>query len=211
MSLYLVRHGRTAVNAEGRLLGRLDPGLDPAGETQAAAVAASLATTLRPGSRSGPVRVVSSPLLRTRATAELIATDLIAAGLGALEVELDDRWLELDYGEFDGVPLADIPLETWTTWRRDPDFCPPGGECLSALGLRVRAACDDLVPSASDGDVVVVSHVSPIKAAVAWALDVGDLVAWRLYLAPGSITTIGVSDRGAGLHGYNLVPSHPVP
>ena len=185
------------MNAEGRLLGRLDPGLDAEGEAQAAAVADRLAATLRPGAR----RVVSSPLARTRQTA-----DLIAAALDATEVELDDRWIELDYGEFDGVPLADIPIETWAQWRRDPDFCPPGGECLADLGRRVRAACADLVPAASDGDVVVVSHVSPIKAAVAWALDVGDQVTWRLYLAPGSITTIGVSDRGAGLHGYNLIP-----
>jgi broad specificity phosphatase PhoE len=197
--LHLVRHGRTTLNAEGRLLGRLDPELDAIGVAQAKAAAEWLAGSLRP---TGKVRVVSSPLLRARATAEVVAS-----ALGVDEVEIDDRWLELDYGALDGVPLVEVPDETWAQWRRDADFCPPGGECLSALGARVRPACADLRPWASGGDeVVVVSHVSPIKAAVAWTLDVGDLVAWRLYLAPGSITRIGMSDRGASLQEFNRVP-----
>lgn len=198
MSLHLVRHGRTTLNAEGRLLGRLDPELDPTGVEQATAAAAWLAGTLRPGAR---VRVMASPLARARGTARVVAD-----ALGVADVELDDRWIELDYGELDGVPLAEVPDETWARWRRDPDFCPPGGECLSALGRRVRAACTDLAAAAPDDEVVVVSHVSPIKAAVAWALDVGDLVAWRLYLAPGSVTRIGWSGRGPSLQEFNRVP-----
>lgn len=205
MSLHLVRHGRTTLNAEGRLLGRIDPELDPTGVEQATAAAAWLASSLAASGR--PVRIVSSPLLRTRSTARIVAE---ALGLPDSDVETDDRWLELDYGELDGVPLADVPGETWAQWRRDPDFCPPGGECLSALGVRVRAACAELARAAAgdagSGDVIVVSHVSPIKAAVAWALDVGDLVAWRLYLAPGSVTRIGLSDRGPSLHEFNRVP-----
>ena len=51
--------------------------------------------------------------------------------------------------------------------------------------------------------MVVVSHVSPIKAAVAWALGAGDEVVWRLYLATASITRIGWGDDGPVLHGYN--------
>ena len=58
--LFVVRHGRTAANASGLLLGRLDPDLDELGVRQAAAAAAALGTV---------DRVVSSPLLRTRRTA----------------------------------------------------------------------------------------------------------------------------------------------
>ena len=54
--ILLVRHGRTAANADGLLLGRLDPGLDAEGERQAVAVAGA-----RRRRRSGPARVVSSP------------------------------------------------------------------------------------------------------------------------------------------------------
>ena len=53
--------------------------------------------------------------------------------------------------------------------------------------------------------LLVVSHVSPIKAAVAWALDVGDGVAWRMFVAVASITRIAVTDRGPILRSFNEV------
>jgi broad specificity phosphatase PhoE len=184
--LVIVRHGRTAHNASGLLLGRLDPPLDELGRTQAAALAAAV----------GPVdRVISSPLLRTRETAEAFGRD----------VEVDDRWIELDYGEYDGVPLAEVPAETWAQWRADVDFCPPGGETLRQLGARVRGALDDLADDAvvGTGTTVVVTHVSPVKAAVGWVVGAGDEVSWRLWVAPASITRIGLTPRGSVLHSFN--------
>ena len=182
--LVLVRHGRTAANAGGLLLGRADPPLDDHGMAQAASLGGAVA---------GARRVVSSPLRRARET---------AAALG-LPVEVDERWVELDYGEWDGRPIADVPLEAWRRWRADVDFAPPGGESLADLGRRVRAACDELAAEAADTDVVVVSHVSPIKAAVAWALDVGDELSWRLHVAPASVTRIAVRDGRGVLTAFN--------
>ena len=147
-------------------------------------------------------RLVSSPLGRARDTA--------AALRCAVPVEIDERWIEVDYGELEGRPLADVPAELWARWRADPAFAPPGGESLAAVGSRVRAACEELFADAGagarhdgDGDVVVVSHVSPIKAAVAWALGAGDEVVWRLHLATASISRIGWGPAGPVLHGYN--------
>ncbi|HEY7069821.1 MAG TPA: histidine phosphatase family protein, partial [Acidimicrobiales bacterium] len=114
-----------------------------------------------------------------------------------------ERWIELDYGELDGVPFADLPAELWAAWRADIEWCPPGGESLAALGRRVRAAADALVADARDRDVVVVSHVSPIKAAVAWALGVGDEITWRMWVAPASITRIGCSGPAPSLRSFN--------
>lgn len=188
--LILVRHGRTEANAAGLLLGRDDPVLDEVGVAQAEAVAATL---------GGADRVVSSPLRRTRSTAERLAVD----------VELDPRWIEVSYGEWEGRPLGEVPVETWNRWAADPDFAPPGGESLAQLGVRVRDACEDLAPNAADDDIVVVSHVSPIKAAVAWALGVSDEVAWHLYLAPASITRIGFRGRRPVLHTYNVTSHLP--
>jgi broad specificity phosphatase PhoE len=70
----------------------------------------------------------------------------------------------------------------------------------------VREACDEL-RAACDGDVAVVTHVSPVKAAVAWALGAPDDVTWRLYVAPGSVTTIGLGGGGTVLRGFNEAPS----
>lgn len=184
--ILLVRHGRTRVNASGQLQGRADNPLDELGRSQAAALAAAL---------PAGARIVSSPLLRARQTAEMIAGDR--------PVETDDRWIELDYGDWDGRGLADVPREEWDRWRHDVTFAPPGGESLADLGHRVRLACQELAEEAQAGDVVVVSHVSPIKAAVAWALGVGDEASWRMFLAVASISRIAVADRGPSLHAYN--------
>lgn len=173
--LVVVRHGRTEANAAGLLLGRADPALDDHGREQAAALAAAV----------GPVdRVVASPLRRAQET---------AAAFGS-PVETDERWIELDYGDWDGRPVSEVPVEVWRQWRAELDFCPPGGECLVDLGARVRAACDDLLVDAIESTVVVVTHVSPVKAATAWALGVGDEATWRMYVAPASITRIQARD-----------------
>lgn len=184
--LIVVRHGRTPANASGLLLGRrLDPGLDDLGRRQVDALAQAL---------PAPDRVISSPLLRTRET---------AAAFGH-PVELDDRWIELDYGTLDGTPLRDVPVEVWAAWRADPDLAPGGGESLAVLGERVRSACDELADEAAERDVLVVTHVSPVKAALAWALGVGDEVAWRAFVAPASITRIAITVEGRpSLHVFN--------
>ena len=199
--LTVVRHGQTAANAQGLLLGRLDPSLDVAGRDQAAAVAAALAP-LPPDAR-----IIASPLARCRETATVIANSV---GERPLEVEVDERWIELDYGDLDGTPLADIPADLWRQWRADSSFAPPGGESLRDLGARVASACRDLLDDAADRDIVVVSHVSPIKAAVAWALGVGDDTTWRMYVAPGSITRIQARPTGPVLAAFNVTPWSPV-
>ncbi|MDQ2650221.1 MAG: histidine phosphatase family protein [Actinomycetota bacterium] len=185
--LIVVRHGRTATNAAGRLLGRADPSLDDLGRQQAAATADHLLETMR------PARVVCSPLARTRETAEAFG----------LPVTVDERWIELDYGSLEGTKLVEVPKDYWQRWQSDIDFAPEGGESLSGLGERVRAACEDLADEAAEADVVVVSHVSPIKAAVAWALGVDDQVSWRMFVAPASITKISTSGPRRSLHGFN--------
>lgn len=188
--LILVRHGQTQTNAEGRLLGRADPPLTELGLRQAATLAAAV----------GPVdRVVTSPLVRARETAAVFG----------LPVEIDERWIEIDYGEYDGRPLADVPVEVWKQWRADLDFCPPSGESMRAVAARVREACAALAAEAAEGNVVVVSHVSPIKAAVAWALGAADEVMWRLYLDVASISRVGVGLGGPVLRTYNDVTHLP--
>lgn len=182
--LIVVRHGRTAANAAGQLLGRRDVPLDDTGRLQARALAAAV----------GRVDlVIASPLQRARETAEAFGR----------AVTLDDRWLELDYGLWDGVANSDVPADVWANWRSDLDFAPPSGESLRSLGQRVREACADVAVEAARRDVVVVTHVSPIKAAFGWALGVGDEVAWRCFVAPASIMRIGVGPQGASVRSFN--------
>jgi len=184
----VVRHGRTLSNASGLLLGRADPALDDTGRGQAGRLAAAVGSV---------DRIISSPLLRTRQTAEAIAE------VAGVAVEIDDRFIELDYGEWDQRPLGDISVEQWAAWRADVDFAPPGGESLATLGRRVRSALDELAADPPERTVVVVTHVSPIKAAVAWAVGGDDDMSWRMFVAPATITRIATIRGTPSLHGFN--------
>jgi alpha-ribazole phosphatase len=175
--LILVRHGRTAANAAGLLQGRLDPPLDELGERQAVAVAAHVAASV-----DRIDEVIASPLVRAQQTAAVFG----------LPVVTDDRWIELAYGIYEGVPHADVPAEIWDLWRNDPSFVPEGGEALATLDARVRAVCGEMVDAARDRTVVVVSHVSPMKSAVAWALGADLGISWRTHLAHASICRIEI-------------------
>ncbi len=196
--LILVRHGESVANAQGLLLGRTDAELTDTGRAQAQGARALLERPV--------AEVRTSPLLRARDTAELLA-------LGQ-PIAVDDRWIEVDYGEFECQPLGGIPAEVWRRWQRDRDFRPEGGETLAEVDRRITAACEELFATDGagarrrDGDVVVVSHVSPIKAAVAWALGTVDLY-WRLHLRTASVTRIGWNRDAPILHGFNEVAVAP--
>jgi alpha-ribazole phosphatase len=196
--LILVRHGESVANAQGLLLGRTDAELTESGRAQAAGARALI---------TDPVAEVrTSPLRRARDTAEIL-------GLGA-PVTVDETWIEVDYGEFECRPLSGIPAEVWQRWRGDRDFRPEGGETLAEVDERIGSACEALFASEGagarrpDGDVVVVSHVTPIKAAVAWALGAPDLY-WRLHLRTASVTRIGWNRDAPILHGFNELPVAP--
>jgi len=196
--LILVRHGESIANAQGLLLGRTDAELTETGRAQAAAVPMLLERPV--------VELRSSPLRRAVDTAELLGLEL--------PVVVDERWIEVDYGEFECQPLGDIPAGVWQKWQRDRDFCPADGESLAEVDVRIAAACEELFASdgsgarRADGDVVVVSHVTPIKAAVAWALGTPDLY-WRLYLRTASVTRVSWNRDAPILHGFNEVALAP--
>ncbi|MEY4360751.1 MAG: hypothetical protein RL391_57 [Actinomycetota bacterium] len=188
--IVLVRHGRTALNAQGRMQGRLDEPLDEVGERQAAALARYLSSELGPDDL-----VVSSPLQRAVRTAEMIAN--------GRDVRIDERWIELAYGEFDGRLQSEIPADTWARWRRDDDFSPPGGESLREVSERVVGACTEMLDRAVGRRVVIVSHVSPIKAAIVWALGADPSLSWRMRLDTAAVSRIAVAGEATSLTSFN--------
>ena len=193
-SIIIVRHGRTEFNATGRLQGRTDNPLDEVGLAQAEAVAAYLKPELL-----SDTLFVCSPLLRARQTATAIVNRVGSS------FDIDERWIELDYGSYEGLRQAEVPANVWREWRSDSDFAAPQGESLNQVQERVAQACDDLAQRLDGRTAVVVSHVSPIKSAVAWALGVDVSVGWKTQLVTASITRISVSASGAALTSFNEV------
>lgn len=187
--LILVRHGQTSANAGGLLQGRMDVPLDDEGRIQALRTGAHIRENFP------HARVITSPLRRAVDTARAI-TD---------EVEIDERFIELDYGQWDGRAMSEVDPAQWAQWRLDPMFRPPGGESLVELEQRVTPALEQLRSEAQERDVVVVSHVSPIKCAVTWALEVDSHVTWRFHLDRASICRIAVTARGLSVLSMNEV------
>lgn len=141
--IYLCRHGRTQLNMAGLLRGRLDPGLDLIGVAEAR----DLARHLRGLAID---QVLSSPLTRAVQTAAPIAR---AAGL---EVRIDTRLLDRDYGEFDGTRESEVTAAYGSL------DAAPGVEPAAAVVARARAVLDE-VAALADRTVVVVSHDAVIR------------------------------------------------
>jgi broad specificity phosphatase PhoE len=137
--VYLARHGRTALNAEGRLRGLSDPPLDEVGSAEVARLAEVLAT-------KKPVAVVCSPLQRATATAQAIGT--AASAPVTIDVRLNDR----DYGPMTGLRRDAVEH------RYGSIDSAPGVEPISALADRARRAFFELVAELGPGPVVMVSH-----------------------------------------------------
>jgi len=137
--VYLARHGRTALNAEGRLRGLSDPPLDDVGIAEVARLAEVLAT-------KKPIAVVSSPLQRAVATAQAIGA--AANAPVTIDVRLNDR----DYGPMTGLRRDEVEH------RYGSIDSAPGVEPLTALANRARWAFFELVAEHGPGPVVMVSH-----------------------------------------------------
>jgi probable phosphoglycerate mutase len=148
--IYLVRHGQTEFNRERRIQGHVDSPLTALGVRQADAVGRLLRDLIR-----DPVgwRIVSSPLGRAASTA-----GIVAARLGGLPVELDDRLMEMSWGPHDGRLRAELEAEHPETFARTGwAFDASAGETYEQVVERVGSWLGDLPPEPKRR-VIAVSH-----------------------------------------------------
>jgi ribonuclease H / adenosylcobalamin/alpha-ribazole phosphatase len=173
----LLRHGQTEMSVAGRFAGRSDIPLTSVGAQQAAAVAERLAGR-------GVDLVVSSPLSRAMATAQAVAE---AAGV---PLAVDDSFAETDFGAWEGLTFSAV-MDRWpaqlAAWQSDSDTGPPGGESFAAVADRVNGALDKLLADHQGLTIVVVSHVTPIKALVCRALVAPLAAMFRMHLDVASL------------------------
>jgi len=199
----LWRHGRTAHNAEARLQGQTDIPLDDVGRWQAGTAAAALAARYR------PTVIVTSDLVRARATA-----DALAGPLGLVPV-VDARMRERSFGDWEGLTAADI-AERWPAehaeWAAGGEPQRPGSETRAHVAQRVSEAVNEHARALSDDDtLVVVSHGAAIGLGVT-AL-IGMSAGWRGIAGVSNAhwAEVRLGRAGAGsawrLLAYNLGPT----
>lgn len=174
-TIYFIRHGETSWNAEGRLQGVQDIALNELGRRQAAHAGRVLAGLLaRDGRDKTALPFVASPLIRARATMELVRAEL---GLPAGDYALDRRLREIGYGSWEGSTLAEAQAADPALYaRRQADkwtFAAPGGESYVEVQARMtdwyRSVTSDTVAVAHGGTtralMVALGHETPASAA----------------------------------------------
>lgn len=168
--LHLLRHG--APELTGTLLGRTDNAVTAQGLADCArrVVGLDIAT------------VISSDLIRARACAETIARDR------GLDVTVDPRWRELDFGAWDGHAPATIDPTALSAFWDDPEANPPpGGERWSSLTARVGLACRDLTTP-----TLVVTHAGAMRATLATLCGFSQAQTWSIDLPYAALLSLRV-------------------
>jgi probable phosphoglycerate mutase len=208
-TLVLVRHGATALTADKRFsggLGSSNPGLTDEGRAQVREVADWLAPL-----GESVAAVVTSPVRRTRESAEILAARL------DLDVVDEPGLAEMEFGTWDGLTFAEVrehyPDEV-EAWIGSLDVAPGGGESFREVEKRVVEALRRLLEQYAGKTVVVVSHVTPIKTLVSQALDAPLTALFRMELSTASVSVVSFfgdsGDGGEGTRGsmrlYNVQP-----
>jgi len=160
-TLVLLRHGRTAWNAEGRIQGQLDVEIDETGHAQAAAVAPLLAALQ-------PTALWSSDSARARQTAAYVAKE------ADLEPTYDARLREYYLADWQGRTHADVidsevegEAALFDRFRAGDFDAVPGGETAAEVSARMVEALTELLASIEPGELAIaVSHGAAIRDAV---------------------------------------------
>ena len=193
----MARHGATAFSVDKRFSGRggVDVPLAPIGVAQAGALAQELLA------RGGADLIVTSPLLRTRQTAEIVA------GVIDAPVHVEADFEECAFGEWDGLSFTEVQSR-WpdhvNEWLASTDIAPPGGESFAEVRARVDRGRRRVIEQFSGQRIVVVAHVTPIKIMVGLAVDAPLTSLFRMELSPCSITTLAwFADGNASMFGFS--------
>lgn len=191
----LVRHGEHVL--AGRVLAGRTPGigLSERGRAEIAWVADFLAD-------DETVALYSSPLQRTRETAEILSARL------DLPVGYRQDVIELDFGEWTGLTFDQVKAdERWQLWQSCRSIAVvPGGESMRQVQDRIVGALFELRRKHRDGTVVIVSHGDVIRAALLFALGMPLDFYSRLEIALASVSTIRIDDDGIRVPAVNERP-----
>ncbi len=158
--LYVVRHGETRWNREGRFQGHADIELNMVGKAQAAKMALRLEAMLsRKGSRPEGLQIITSPLKRATATAAIISREL---GIAETSIQCAEELREVSFGAWEGMTTLEVKEQFYDQRRmRKSDrwhFRPPGGQSLDDAESGIVAFLSGLeMPS------IIVCHTGAIR------------------------------------------------
>ena len=183
-TIYLVRHGETPLTPFRKFSGDgpLNPALTAKGLMEADLVAQEIA-------KIQPDALITSPLQRTRQTAEIISK---ATGL---PISVDAIWTECSFGVWDGMSIDEVREafpEEYAHWLASTSYAPPEGESYESAMARALQGLLGLVDEYPGKKVCVVTHNGIIKTALAAAMKVDSTAIFNIDVSPCSISTISI-------------------
>ena len=175
--VWLIRHGEPRSEIRGRCYGRLDAGLSEAGRTQLQRVALML--------KAEPISVIyASPRIRTRESAAAIA------GYHQCDVRADERFREIDFGDFEGREYDEIARlypATYQQWMEQPTEVQfPNGENFREMQQRVLSAMSQLLEQRGGETIAIVTHGGVNRIILAEALGMPEANIFRIAQAYGA-------------------------
>lgn len=191
-TFYIIRHGETDYNKNGRFQGQLDIPLNDDGRRQAGMIAARMAAVKLD-------MIYTSDLMRAEETARIIA--------GGRPVTLEPRLREIHVGQVMGMSRTEIERdlpEAWAQIRQDRDDIPfPGGESPADVQVRAMAALADMADRYPSGHVAVVTHGGVLKTIVAGIFGATEGFRSKIVLDNCSLTLVEWSARGRRCRSLN--------
>jgi len=199
-----MRHGQAENNVSRTLVGRhIESHLTSQGKDQAADVAKQL--------KSIPIdNVYVSPVIRAIETAQIVCETL------GMDYEIDERLYEIELGKLAGMNYEEVTTKYGDLFLRfyaehDPVLASFGVEPFAAVKQRVKSLLDDVLKKHEDGNVLMITHLDPIKAALATLLDLKPEALYRWHIRNASLTVLKHESRIYSLSGVNVMAMHRYP
>jgi len=197
--IIFLRHGQAKNNTERILAGRTEGvPLTDIGEQQAQHTAELL-------EHMNISAIYSSPIQRAKHTAEIVGKH------NSLDIKIDDRLIELDMGKFTGVPYDEIFSSHGNVFMKfyngELEIAHNGVETFSEVKKRVLGIVDHVVEKHPDENVVLVTHMDPIKAMLSTIVDLSPTNLFELIIENASLNLFREKERKFSLAGLNVM--HP--
>lgn len=199
-----MRHGQAENNVSRTLVGRhIESHLTSQGRQQVADVSKQL--------KSIPIdKVYVSPVIRAMETAQIVCETL------GMSYEVDERLYEIELGKLVGMNYEEVTTKYGDLFLRfyaehDPVLDSFGVEPFAAVKQRVKSLLDDALKKHEDSNVLMVTHLDPIKAALATLLDLKPEALYRWHIRNASLTVLKHESRVYSLSGVNVMAMHRYP
>jgi probable phosphoglycerate mutase len=198
-SIIFLRHGQAKNNTERILAGRT-PGipLTEKGIDQAEKAAKFLEDM-------NISAIYSSPIQRAKNTAEIVGKH------NSIEVKIDERLIELDMGKFTGVPYDEIFSSHGNVFMKfykgELEIAHNGVETFADVKKRVLGIVDHVIENHPDENVVLVTHMDPIKAMLSTVVSLSPENLFELIIANASLNIFREYNHKFSISGINVM--HP--